>query len=363
MCSSSAWRAPSSITGPTSVAGIGRVADDQRVHGARRGPRSGPSAVSLGTIQQRAAPSSAGRPSRRPRAITSSITCSRSAVVSTNMPFRPPVSAMKGTIGPLRAASVWLMRQAVSVPPVKATPSTARDGRSAPTDLSPSPGHQRQQARVEAGGVETAAPLRRRSAGSVRPAWPAPRCRPPARAAIWPVKMASGKFHGLMQTKTPRPCSSSRLVSPTGPVSGLGPGELALGEVRRSSGRNPPPRAPRATPSARVLPAFARQDGDQPFAVGFQRVGHGAQHLGARGAADASQARSGPRDRVASPLRRRLRWWRDLADHARTIDGTGHVVQARTGLQLAADDWAGGQRFGVELRDGRVEAARDRPVR
>ena len=28
-------------------------------------------------------------------------------------------------------------------------------------------------------------------------------------AATWPVKMARGKFQGLMQTKTPRPCSSS----------------------------------------------------------------------------------------------------------------------------------------------------------
>jgi hypothetical protein len=26
-------------------------------------------------------------------------------------------------------------------------------------------------------------------------------------AATWPVKIASGKFHGLMQTKTPRPRS------------------------------------------------------------------------------------------------------------------------------------------------------------
>jgi hypothetical protein len=30
-------------------------------------------------------------------------------------------------------------------------------------------------------------------------------------AAICPVKIASGKFQGLMQAKTPRPCSSSAL--------------------------------------------------------------------------------------------------------------------------------------------------------
>ena len=38
-------------------------------------------------------------------------------------------------------------------------------------------------------------------------------------AAIWPTKMASGKFHGLMQTNTPRPCSDNVLRSPVGPGS------------------------------------------------------------------------------------------------------------------------------------------------
>ena len=36
-------------------------------------------------------------------------------------------------------------------------------------------------------------------------------------AATCPAKMASGKFHGLMQTNTPRPCSESSLLSPVGP--------------------------------------------------------------------------------------------------------------------------------------------------
>ena len=41
---------------------------------------------------------------------------------------------------------------------------------------------------------------------------------PAASAALTcPVKMASGKFHGLMQTKTPRPCSATSLRSPVGP--------------------------------------------------------------------------------------------------------------------------------------------------
>ena len=45
-------------------------------------------------------------------------------------------------------------------------------------------------------------------------------------AAIWPVKIASGKFHGVMQAKTPRPCSASWLRSPVGPGSALGRGEI-----------------------------------------------------------------------------------------------------------------------------------------
>jgi hypothetical protein len=36
-------------------------------------------------------------------------------------------------------------------------------------------------------------------------------------AATWPVKIASGKFHGLMQTQAPRPVSRSSLCSPVGP--------------------------------------------------------------------------------------------------------------------------------------------------
>ena len=36
-------------------------------------------------------------------------------------------------------------------------------------------------------------------------------------AVIWPVKIASGKFHGLMHTNTPRPCSDERVALTGGP--------------------------------------------------------------------------------------------------------------------------------------------------
>ena len=59
----------------------------------------------------------------------------------------------------------------------------------------------------------------RRWRASARPAWPAPCCRSTSAAATWPVKIASGKFHGLMQTQAPRAVRRSSLLSPVGPGS------------------------------------------------------------------------------------------------------------------------------------------------
>jgi hypothetical protein len=36
-------------------------------------------------------------------------------------------------------------------------------------------------------------------------------------ATTWPMKIASGKFQGLMQTHTPRAVRRSSLLSPVGP--------------------------------------------------------------------------------------------------------------------------------------------------
>ena len=41
-------------------------------------------------------------------------------------------------------------------------------------------------------------------------------------AVIWPVKMASGKFQGLMQANTPRPWRRRRFSSPVGPGRRIG---------------------------------------------------------------------------------------------------------------------------------------------
>ena len=46
---------------------------------------------------------------------------------------------------------------------------------------------------------------------------------PVTKAALTcPRKIASGKFHGLMQTNTPRPRSASTFDSPVGPGNGRG---------------------------------------------------------------------------------------------------------------------------------------------
>ena len=57
--------------------------------------------------------------------MTSRVTCSGSAELSTIIAFWPPVSAMNGMIGPSRSASVRLIIRAVSVEPVKTTPASS----------------------------------------------------------------------------------------------------------------------------------------------------------------------------------------------------------------------------------------------
>ena len=62
-------------------------------------------------------------------------------------------------------------------------------------------------------------------------------------AATWPVKIASGKFHGLMQTNTPRPRSASSLRSPVGPGQRQRRARNRVARAPRSSAGNPRPRA------------------------------------------------------------------------------------------------------------------------
>ena len=143
---------------------------------------------------------------RKAELITSSTTCSGRAVESTIMQFWPPVSAIKGIGPPGRWASCWLMVWAVWVEPVKAMPATLLSGISSLPICEPLPSTRCRAA------VGTPALWNRRTAqAAMAGVWAAGLAitvLPAARAAaIWPTKMANGKFQGLMQRNTPVPWS------------------------------------------------------------------------------------------------------------------------------------------------------------
>ena len=146
---------------------------------------------------------------RKALCTTASMTCSGSEVESTIIAFRPPVSAINGTTGPSLAANARLIRRATWVLPVKQTPAVrASATRPAPT-VSPGPCS---SANASAGTPASCSrPTRRAATNGVCSAGLAATVLPAASAAAtWPAKMASGKFHGLMQTKTPQPGAAAR---------------------------------------------------------------------------------------------------------------------------------------------------------
>ena len=159
------------------------------------------------------------------------------------MALRPPVSAMKGRIAVSPAAMARAMAQAVSVPPVNATPAMRGSETRVGPIVPPSPGS---RMRASAGtpawcsrSTTAAAVSEVASAGLAMTLLPAA-----SAAASWPVKMASGKFQGLMVTNTPRGCSSSRFFLAGGAGEAGGLGQEAAGR-RGSSGGSRSPRASR----------------------------------------------------------------------------------------------------------------------
>jgi hypothetical protein len=138
--------------------------------------------------------------------VASATTCSASAEESTIIAFWPPVSAMSGMGLPsgssLPASVRWMMR-ATSVEPVKTTPRVRGSPTKAAPTVSPGPGT---SCNTSAG---TPAACMRRTASAamsgVCSAGFASTGFPAASAALtWPVKIASGKFQGLMHTTGPR---------------------------------------------------------------------------------------------------------------------------------------------------------------
>ena len=208
--------------------------------------------------------------------ITSSITCSRSAVVSTNMALRPPVSAMKGTIGPLRAASAPVDRPGRVGAAGEGDAVPARDApTSAAPTVSPSPGQQVQQFGWQPGGVEQAHRLggdQRRLLGR-----------------LGEHGVAGGQRRGDLagedgQREVPRADAGEDAAAVQLQRVGLADRPFSVSARRtgarpaaRSSGRSRPPRAPRRRRRP-GLAGLAHGERDQPVAMRLQRVGHGAQH-------------------------------------------------------------------------------------
>ena len=181
-----------SMTGPTSVA----KSSGSPMSSVCTAPTSMsiiPLATSSCTKNSRAAEQRCPAESKAERT-TSRITCSGSALESAIMALRPPVSAMKGTIAPRRSASARWMAQPVALEPVKATPAT-RGSLTSAAPTAPSPGS---RCRTPGGTPASCSSWTARkavigvcSAGLASTGLPAA-----SAAATWPVKMASGKFHG-----------------------------------------------------------------------------------------------------------------------------------------------------------------------
>ena len=138
---------------------------------------------------------------------TSATTCSGSARESTIIAFWPPVSAISGIAGRACRAGARRERRVDQLRHFGRAGEHhalhARVGDTAARRRLAVAGQQLQRAARDAGLVQQAHRLVRRSAAFARPAWRAPALPAASAAATWPVKIASGKFHGLMQATAP----------------------------------------------------------------------------------------------------------------------------------------------------------------
>ncbi len=217
MCARKPSAAAIVITGPTSVAG------------SAGSPTTSVSIAPSSISRTRDALSSCRHSSRNaeqrwpalPNAewTASSTTCSGKAVESTIMALMPPVSAISGRIAPSRAASARLSQRPVAVEPVNTTPASAACLSAVSPNTRPTIG---KVARAACGtpaacssSVKASATRGVVSAGLATTVLPVT-----SAATTWPAKMASGKFHGLMQAHTPRGESAKAFDSPVGPGKG-----------------------------------------------------------------------------------------------------------------------------------------------
>ncbi len=185
---------------------------------------SRPSAISSCTSSTRSAEQRCPREAEAPEHNVVHRLLQRRQGLSTIAERRPPVLTVNGMIGPTRPASVRPMARAVSVPPVKAMPDMRVSATSATPIVSPLPGT---GAARHAECPPRAATATARFANQRRLLRPraqrSPNFPAASAAATCPVKIASGKFHGLMHAKIPRGCSDSVLRSPVGPAITVSP--------------------------------------------------------------------------------------------------------------------------------------------
>ena len=144
--------------------------------------------------------------------------CSGSAVESTIIALSPPVSAISMASGAAVSASCRSISLATSVEPVKQTPAMRGSAVSGAADRRAVAGQKLEHVFRHAGLAQqfdgAAAISGVCSAGLAMTELPVT-----SAAAIWPVKMASGKFHGEMQTMAPRACvPGSALAASAGVV-------------------------------------------------------------------------------------------------------------------------------------------------
>ncbi len=133
---------------------------------------------------------------------TSVTTCSGSALESTIIALQPPVSAISGiSSSPARAASARSINAATSLDPVNTT-ARIRASLVSMAPTRPSPGNS-----CSAAAGTPASRSRRTAAEAIKgvcSAGLASTTLPATNAApICPVKIASGKFHGLMHATGP----------------------------------------------------------------------------------------------------------------------------------------------------------------
>ncbi len=99
-----------------------------------------------------------------------------------------------------------------------------------------------------------------------------------------PRKSPAENSTGLMQAKTPRPCSDSSLVSPVGPGRRAAPRSASRACRPRSSGRSPPPRALRRSHRAGSCRPRGPAERGIPARRALQQIGRRARGSSARAA-------------------------------------------------------------------------------